>query len=165
MPPPSALAFSSSQAPLLQILHQRLTEYEDAVDLAYSVAAKYGHRADRYKLDPPGQEMEARVKRTSAAFDAVLAHVDVVDSLVEDDYVLLRRDRCAPGNVLYRGGDDDDRTVYTKSPILANARGLDLSFRPNPSREVLLRSPILSNSLELRLLAMPHLVDADLDED
>ena len=155
---PSAFGFTSSQAPLLTVLHERLSEYETAVEHAFSVAAKYGEYGAGYELDPTGQQMHARMEQTAVAFDAVLQHVDAVSNLVGQDYVLIQRDRCSPGNAAFRvpsedADEDRQRTLFTKSPILAHSRTLELSFRPHPSCEVLARSPILSNSPELRLLA------------
>lgn len=151
------VGFTSAIMPLLTKLHERLNEYEDAVAHAYAIREKYGDT--RGHIEPPSGEMHARITRTNEAFEAVLQHVDVVDQHLDDDYVLLHRDACGPTNSLYRAppsaSEDYDtaRTVRTRSPILSNAAQLDVSFRPYPCAEVLLRSPILANSRELKLLA------------
>ena len=103
----------------------------------------------------PSGEMLARLKRTSMAFDAIVSHVDAVDAHLDNDYVLLTRP-CKPSNGLFHSpceekDEDDDRTIRTTSPILANAAELDLSFRHTYRPEVLIRSPILANSYELLL--------------
>ena len=154
------IGYVSAHAPLLSRLHERLSEYEDAVAHAYNLHEKYGTAAAA-QIEPPSGEMLARLKRTSMAFDAIVSHVDAVDAHLDNDYVLLHRDACKPSNGLFHSppceekDEDDDRTIRTTSPILANSAELDLSFRPYPSSEVLIRSPILANSYELRLLASP----------
>ena len=150
--------YCSAHTPLLTQLHERLTEYEDAVGHAYNIREKYGD--PRGQIEPPSGDMLARLKRTSQAFDAVLQHVDAVDMHLERDYVVLHRDACGATNGLYRvpsAEEEEDRatTIRTRSPILSNAAELDMSFRPYPSCEVLMRSPILAHSVELRLLASP----------
>ena len=157
MRPFPPIGYISTHTPLLTKLHERLTEYEDAVAHVYSIHEKYGEPGR--PIEPPSAEMLSRLRTTSAAFDAVLSHVDAVDAHVEEGYVLLHREACGPTNALYTAPvsveeeEDKRRTVRTRSPILANAADLDLSFRPYPSAEVLVQSPILANSPELRALA------------
>jgi hypothetical protein len=92
-----------------------------------------------------------------------LQHVDEVENHVDRDFVLIHRDACSAANALFRAApseeewDDQARTVSTRSPILQNSSRLELTFRPYASNEVLLRSPILANSLELRALAAPDI--------
>ena len=154
------VGYSSAHTPLLSQLHERLSEYEDAVQHAYNVHSKYGDVRTNH-VEPPSGEMMARIKRTQSAFDSVLSHVDAVDALLEDDYVLLNRDACSTTNVLYHAPPSveeeeyKERLINTCSPILCNAVQLDISFRPYPSAELLVRSPILAHSDELRLLASP----------
>ena len=157
---PSTFGYSSASGPLLTKLHDRLVEYEDAVDHVYEVRKKYGLRPG-FQLDPPSGELVERMNRVSNAFDSVMAHVDAVDTYVDREYVVLRREACGAANVLFRAPpsldqlEDAQRTVYTRSPILRHSSELGLSFRPFPSREVLLKSKILSHSSELRRLAAP----------
>lgn len=152
------IAYASASVPLLSTLHQRLSEYEDAVDHVFQVRQKYGLSAG-FHIDPPSGEIERRMKRTQTAFDAVLSHVDAVDAKVSRDYVVLRREACGAANVLFHARpsteefEDRQRTVYTRSPILQNSSQLALSFRPFPSRELLIHSPILSHSNDLKYLA------------
>ena len=157
--PYPTIGYCSVHAPLLSQLHDRLTEYEDAVAHVYSIHEKYGD--PRGPVEPPSNEMISRLKRTSQAFDAVLQHVDAVDEHMDKDYVLLHRDACGPTNSLYKAApsveedEDKQRTFRTRSPILCNAHELNVSFRPYPSAEVLLQSSILAHSRELRMLASP----------
>ena len=155
------IGYASAHTPLLTQLHERLSEYEDAVAHAYTIHEKYGGSRAAV-VEPPGADMLARLRRTSQAFDAVLQHVDAVDAHIEDDYVLLHRDACGPTNSLYQvlpstEEEEEDKlcTLRTRSPILSNAAELELSFRPYPSSEVLLKSSILANSDELRVLSSP----------
>lgn len=151
------IGFCSVHAPLLSQLHERITEYEEAVAHVYSIRQKYGD--PRGHVEPPPSEMHVRLKRTQSAFDAVLQHVDAVDAHLDSDYVLLHRETCHPTNALYRAPlsveevDDNERVIRTRSPILSNAAELAMTFRPYPSAEVLVHSPILAHSEELRLLA------------
>ena len=153
------IGYCSVHAPLLSRLHERLTEQEDAVAHAMSIHEKYG--TPRAFVEPPSGEMLSRLQRTSHAFDAVLSHVDAVDAHIDHEYVLLHRDACGPTNSLFQAAPSEEeaedklRTIRTRSPILSNAHELDLSFRPYPSSEVLVHSPILANSAELRFLASP----------
>jgi hypothetical protein len=157
----SAFSFTSSHAPLLGQLHERLVEYEDAVGDAVGEANKYGHYGRGFRLDPTTESLVRRMRDAAAAFNAVERHVGVVDAHIDREYVVLNRDCCAPANELFRAprgpeyAADQKRTVYTSSPILANASALDMSFRPHPSNEVLAFSPILANSIPLRKLAAP----------
>lgn len=154
----SPFSFTSAHAPLLTQLHSKLVEYEDAVNHAYAVREKYGLDPG-FSLDPPSGELNERMRRTSRAFDAVLQHVDEVDLHVHHNYVVLHRDACAPPNTLFKAPDTDEddgekgSVVRTRSPILQNASSLELTFRPRPSCELMVRSSILANSDELRRLA------------
>lgn len=149
------IGYVSSLTPLLSALHTRLTEYEDAVSYAQNVRRKYGDALGC--IEPPSVDMLARMERTSLAFDAVMRHVDAVDTHLSQDYVVLHRDTCGPTNAFYRSRaipeQDEQRTVRSRSPILANATELSVTFRPFPSTEVLLQSPILAHSAELRALS------------
>jgi hypothetical protein len=153
------VGYVSSHAPLLSILHSRLTEYEDAISHAHNVAENLGHSRH---IEPPSADMVARMKRTSASFDAVLQHVDAVDAHLDHNFILLNRDVVSPTNALYMAppsiDEDEDRkrTLRTSSPILANATTLNISFRPFPSAEVMVQSAILAHSAELRALASPE---------
>lgn len=153
------VGYCSAHTPLLLQLHERLSEYESAVSHAYTIRDKYGDTKSYNHIEPPSGEMMARIKRTQRAFDAVLSHVDAVDAHLDSDYVVLHRDAVSKTNALYRAPasieEDEDklRTISTNSPILCNAHELDLSFRPHPSAEVMLRSSILAHSDELKWLA------------
>ena len=155
-----SFGYTSAQVPLLTTLHSKLVEYEDAVNHAYAVRAKYGFLPG-FEMEPPSGDLMDKMRRTSHAFDAVLQHVDHVDDRVDSDYVLLHRDVCSDANVLFKAPPSEEeaadraRTVRTRSPILQNSSSLELTFRPYASREVLLRSPILANSFELCALASP----------
>ena len=155
------LGYSSAHAPLLTLLHERLTEIETAVARATSIGSKYGLEPGAYRLNPPTGELQLRRRRTAEAFDAVLTHVDDVSAAVDSDYVVLHRSRCGHANVLYRAAPnaeevcDRTRRVLTKSPILSNSHSLERSFRPNPSREVVAYSPILAHSSTCKMLAVP----------
>ena len=155
----TSFGFTSAHAPLLTTLHSKLVEYEDAVNHAYTVREKYGLGAG-FNLDAPTGEMEQRMKRTSHAFEAVLQHVDAVDLHVHRDYVLMHRDVCAAPNALFKAPltpeeEEEERAnaIHTRSPILQNASSLELTYRPVPSCELMVQSPILAHSRELRELA------------
>ena len=151
------IGYTSSVMPLLTQLHGRLSEYEDAIEHAYAIREKYGDTHGH--IEPPSAAMMARLDRTSQAFDTVLQHVDIVDLHLDNNFVVLHRDACGATNALFNAPaseeeeDDKLRTVRTRSPILSNASKLDFSFRPYPSSEVLVHSPILAHSADLRLLA------------
>ena len=159
MPPPTPFGFTSAHVPLLSVLHERLTEYEDAIEHAYGVQTKYGSYGKGFKLDPPSGHLVRRMEQTAAAFDAVLQHVDRVDAHIERDYVLWHRDGASPVNALHSAASTDEavkdrgKTLYTKSPILRHSRTLEFSFRPHPSCEVLVGSRILANSTLVQELA------------
>ncbi len=114
-----------------------------------------------FDLDPPSGELVDRMQRVEAAFEAILSHVNDVNAHVARDYVLLRREACGAANALFRAPASEEeeqdklRTVFTRSPILRQSSQRGLSFRPYPSCELLCRSHILSNSMDLQTLAAP----------
>ena len=157
---PSKFSYTSNNSPLLKQLHQQLDEYETAINHVYEVREKYGLRPG-FDLDPPSGELVDRMQRVEAAFEAILSHVNDVNAHVARDYVLLRREACGAANALFRAPASEEeeqdklRTVFTRSPILRQSSQRGLSFRPYPSCELLCRSHILSNSMDLQTLAAP----------
>ena len=161
-PNPAPVKFHSAHAPLLHQLHERLTEYEQSIAYAQSIYGKYGLPVSARRL-APDRELKQRMQRTADAFYAMLEHVEAVDAYVEREYVVLTRARCGAANSLFSvsGGDDEagieerSRMIKTSSRILANSSKLKFAFPPRPSYEVLIRSPILANSHEIRQLSAP----------
>lgn len=157
---PSKFSYTSNNSSLLKQLHQQLDEYETAINHVYEVREKYGLRPG-FDLDPPSGELVDRMQRVEAAFEAILSHVNDVNAHVARDYVLLRREACGAANALFRAPASEEeeqdklRTVFTRSPILRQSSQRGLSFRPYPSCELLCRSHILSNSMDLQTLAAP----------
>ena len=149
-------AFSSAHVPLLTQLHERLNEYEDSLEHMSAVCSRFG-----VKVSPEMGGLERRMKSTSETFDAVLEHVENVDEFVESGYVVLQRTRCGAANKLFSSehdaDDDHDAArlglVPTSSTILAHSTSLRSAFPPRPSREVLIYSPILAHSSEVRFLS------------
>jgi len=160
-PPP--VAYASAHTPLLTQLHERLTDYENAIDAQQGIYSKYGLNSSLYR--PAPIELERRMQRTADTFDTVLEHVEDVDAHVESDYVVLQRDRCGPANGLFStprdaeaiASSNEHRMVHTPSVILQHSRSLSYAFPPRPSCEVLMRSKILANSVEIRMLSAPEL--------
>ena len=160
--PTPTLVFHSAHAPLLHQLHERLNDFEQSIAYAQSIYGKYGLPVSARRL-APDRELKQRMQRTADAFNAMLEHVEAVDAFVEREYVVLTRARCGAANSLFSvSGVDDEagieerrRMVKTSSRILANSCKLKIAFPPRPSYEVLIRSPILANSHEIRLLSTP----------
>ena len=158
---PSAIAYNSAQTPLLQLLHERLSDYEDAKAHAQAIYSKYG--VTSHQLAPPSTDLERRMQRTAETFDAVLEHVEDVDAHVAQDFVVLQRDAFGPANGLFSSRMQNDgssngnrqRMVAVPSVILAHSNSLKFAFPPRPSTEVLMHSRILANSNEARLLSAP----------
>lgn len=159
---PAPVVFHSAHAPLLHQLHERLNDFEQSIAYAQSIYGKYGLPVSARRL-APDRELKQRMQRTADAFNAMLEHVEAVDAFVEREYVVLTRARCGAANSLFSvSGVDDEagieerrRMVKTSSRILANSCKLKFAFPPRPSYEVLIRSPILANSHEVRLLSTP----------
>jgi len=159
---PAPVVFHSAHAPLLHQLHERLNDFEESIAYAQSIYGKYGLPVSARRL-APDRELKQRMQRTADAFNAMLEHVEAVDAFVEREYVVLTRARCGAANSLFSvSGVDDEagieerrRMVKTSSRILANSCKLKFAFPPRPSYEVLIRSPILANSHEVRLLSTP----------
>ena len=153
----SGIGYSSAHAPLLTLLHERLTEIEDELAREQDVYSTYG--VSKSYRPPPNAELQRRLDATSETFEAVLEHVESVDELVEDDYVAVQRVAVGRANGLFTvpqiHGEELKTSRLVKVPsstILANSGSLKMVFPPRPSCEVLVQSRILANSSELRML-------------
>ena len=148
-----ALQFDSALLPLLDDLYQDVAHHEE-------VTSKVKQLQTRYALPnavwPDSEETRERVAATAEAFDDVLKHVLAVEAHSDSNFVLLPRERLADGNCLHTLGcrSKPEQTVRTRSQIMANSTGLGLTYLPHLSNEVMVHSPILANSSEVRAIAM-----------
>lgn len=180
MQPQAPLQFSSSLLPLLRSPPPRLSSrhshasrasatpllqsdapppHDHAMPPSRHATTPLPTRSPRHRSSPtiPPHLAHARLledrRPPSACWQKAHSHVVAVAEMIERGGVVLPRGRLSLGNALHDEREATSQLVFTRSPILTHSRRRRVEWLPCSSNEVMLHSPILANSPELRAIA------------